>query len=273
MLTPSYKVDRKRLRNGQNSGRSVIEEALPDNLVRLVYFDESGIHRAKDEPYETVAAVMVHGDDQMPAINADLRILRETLPSYLKKDFEFHAANMFKHFRKFGEASKYAEPMRAFLKIMQKHEVEIAAGMVYRPGFEEYSKFKGRSYDWAFMTAIERAATWMKERHSTEGALFISDDATRSQNDFARYVREFREGIPGDEEFSEAADYIVDTIFFGASHASNGIQMADFAGFFLKKHLMGDKLAAPFFQIIRSRYVHELEADWEVEAEATKKIK
>ncbi len=48
--------------------------------MRLIYFDEAGIGSIKAEPITTVAAVVVHGDREMPVVNAKVRAFRSRLP-------------------------------------------------------------------------------------------------------------------------------------------------------------------------------------------------
>jgi hypothetical protein len=46
-------------------------------------------------------------------------------------------------------------------------------------------------------------------------------------------------------------EHLVDTLMFSDSKRSIGLQMADFANFFMRSHLMKDARAEPFYGIIR----------------------
>lgn len=50
-------------------------------------------------------------------------------------------------------------------------------------------------------------------------------------------------------------DHIVDTVYFGQSNESYGIQLADACNFFLKQHLAGNQAAERFYAILKDQIV------------------
>jgi hypothetical protein len=219
--------------------------------MRLVYFDEAGIG---SEPITTVVAVIVHGDDQMPKINADVRAIRVSLPTTKRQRFEFKADVAFSHFRKFGADSLYVRMMRDFLTMMKTNEVVLVACAVELAGFKAHSSGTISALDYAFATCAMFAAAWLKENAPTEGPLCIADEG-RTQESVNTIIHDLRNGVPDVDIV--AVDAFIDTVFFGPSKRSIGIQMADYANFFLKMHCMGDERAEPFFQIIESLYTEK----------------
>jgi hypothetical protein len=225
-----------------------LEDYFPVNPVRIVYFDEAG---TGSEAILTVASVIVHADKQMPIINADVRELRERLDARKRRAFEFKADKMFAHYRKFGKDSLYGDLMREFLRVMKNNEIVIVPFAVNRAGFNANNVGSLSDLDFAFASCAIDTSSWLKDNASNEGALFIADP---SRIDATMYtvIKDLRDGIPNID--IPPVDSIVDTIFFGASKRSTGIQMADYANFFLKMHCLKDSRAEPFFQIIESLF-------------------
>ncbi len=233
------------------ANRQFIEEGFPPNLVRLVYFDDAG---KGSEPIVTAAAVIVHGDKQMPTLNAQARVIREQLPPNKRRRFEFKADNMFAHYRSFGEESIYGRMMRAFLQMMAKNEVPIVEVAIERKGYNIASGGRLDIYDYAFASCAIFVAAWLKENAGDEGALCIADQG-RNENAMHLAIRDLRLGVP--EVEIPAIDAFIDMILFQNSKRSLGVQMADYANFFLKMHCIGDKRAEPFFQIIEPLYTEK----------------
>jgi hypothetical protein len=125
------------------------------NLVRLVYFDESGTGEENSQPIVVVAAVVVHGDEEMRGINKDVREIYNLLPSNKRDRFEFKASKLFGHYRKFRDDSKYRRVMTEFLTVMRKYRLPIQWCAIDRLGFLARSNKKAPSLkpqDFAFFT-------------------------------------------------------------------------------------------------------------------------
>lgn len=228
---------------------------LDRHLSRLIYFDPSGEGSEAKEPIVVVAAVIAHVDDQMRAINADVRKLRELLPSDRRVEFEFKADRLFAHIRKFGDESKYKAVVIEFLKMMRKHEVNIQWSAVHRIGFTAIRKpdSKVSARDMAFLITTLLVEIWFRQKAPNEGGICIADRG-RAEKPMHEMVHEFRTiGIPQIPRVS-TFDHLVDTITFADSKASTGVQMADFANYLKRLNLMNDRFTEPFFEIIRSLY-------------------
>lgn len=222
--------------------------------MRLIYFDETGIGSEREEAITVVAAVIVHGDKQMPLINAEAKRIRDNLPVEKRSNFEFKANAMFSHFRKFKDESSYSKMMTDFLTMMRNFEVPIHYCAVNRAKLEQQIKkadeipIRGwTSAVFTFIACLAFVAVWLEEQAPEEGGLCIADHSVsrKEMEAVVSYLREMgliQKTVPWNN--------IVDTIYFGDSKNSIGIQMADYANFFIRMHLAGDKQAEPFYQII-----------------------
>jgi len=221
--------------------------------VRLIYFDEAGTGSIAREPITTVAAVIVHGDREMPLINARSRELRNLLPEQSRNDFEFKADKMFRKIRKGGNESLYAKLATGFLEMMRELDLRIEALAIDRASFNERGVVP---QDFAFVSVAAGIAQWLHQLNPPEGALVIADPS-RSQDRWQSVIESIRRsGLKiSDGQSSRAQeipplDHLVETIYFGQSRASVGIQMADYANFFFKMHMMRRAEAEPWYKII-----------------------
>lgn len=220
-----------------------IEDRFKKNLVRLIYFDEAGT--ASTQPINVVAAVIVHGDKQMPGINAEVRNLLKKMPVDVRPKFELKADRMFRHVRKFGDNSRYAEMMTGFLSIIRDFELPIEHCAMKRNPVERKAGYKIN--DLAFIRCLSFVGMWLKKNAPREGGFCIADKS-RSDDKIHQMVNEYRR--MGLIENVGLFDNFVDGVVFADSKRSIGLQIADYANFFIKMHLMGDSVAEPFFKII-----------------------
>jgi hypothetical protein len=63
-------------------------------------------------------------------------------------------------------------------------------------------------------------------------------------------LRQYQQTAISIDEPTTQFKHILDTVYFGNSHESIGLQLADACNFFIKRHHMGDTSAERFFQMI-----------------------
>ena len=64
--------------------------------MRLIYLDEAGISNIKQEPFVTMAGIIVHGDSQLRDVERRLKkLVKKHIPEELREDFVFHAKEIF----------------------------------------------------------------------------------------------------------------------------------------------------------------------------------
>jgi hypothetical protein len=223
--------------------------------MRLIYFDEAGIGSIEDEPITTVAAVVVHGDREMPLVNSKVRSIRAKFSIKSQHDFEFKADKMFSHIRKFGVESRYYKITMAFLQMMRDLNLPIYAIAIDRMSFKKcHPSVKPECL--AFGSVAGTIAQWLHSLEPPEGGLCLADKS-RSEQDWESAMESIRHNglVLNDPNNGStinitALDYFSDTMLFQESKKSLGIQMADYANFFYKMHMMKQKDAAFPYQII-----------------------
>jgi hypothetical protein len=217
-------------------------------LARVIYFDDGGTGSKVREPYTVASAVVARIDQDMPVINREVRQIRSRLPERQRAAFEFKADKMFKHFRKFGEKSIYGGMMREFLEMMARVHVEIFQTTAHRASFLKVTDGHMKPQDFAFATCALNASDWLRALDPPEGALCFGDRSP-SETFWHQTIADMRRyGLPAGDK--DSGDQLVDTIFFHHSDRSISIQMADYASFFRKQHVMRIHEAEPFYKIV-----------------------
>ena len=64
--------------------------------MRIAYFDDAGTSSEEQEPFAVVGGVLIHGDREWRAIEADMKhIIEQQVPQSLQANFYFHATHLF----------------------------------------------------------------------------------------------------------------------------------------------------------------------------------
>ncbi len=130
------------------------------------------------------------------------------------------------------------------------------AQAIDRLSFERYQP-SVKPQDIAFGSVATSIAQWLHELKPPEGGLLFADHS-RSEQDWEAAMESMRHGgfsirnpRAGTTLDIPPLDYLADTMLFQHSKKSTGLQMADYVNFFFKMHMMRDKEAEPFYEIIK----------------------
>ncbi len=240
-------------------------------VVRLIYSDETGVGSEADDPLTVVAAVLIHADEQWGPIETAIRALETDLvPPRRHGRYEFKASRLFRR-RRVGDNG---EILRRFLAIIREHELPVSYGAVPRAsiGPSVRSLFTRLSDDAAAAAtaaqelprnvllglaqnlAFVMCATVVDEVFSAnfpnERGLWIADE-NRVTTAMKASMREYQNFVASGLDFPlKTFAHIVDTVYFGKSHESRGLQLADACNFVIKQHLLGDAEIGAFYSII-----------------------
>jgi hypothetical protein len=217
--------------------------------VRTVFSDEAGTGNEADEPIFVVAAVVIDGDHQWPAIDM---VVRGILDTYVFEDrranFEFKAARLF------GQLSKHEGLLREFVQIVDTFQLPIAwcaidrARMVKDYAQQNLTCSTEIMQNLGFSVAATQVEYLMRLLWPNERAIWLADE-TRANQPMKASLRKYQESVPFGAQGTRF-EHIIDTVFFGSSKVSVGIQLADACNFFIKRHFMKDTSAERFFEII-----------------------
>jgi hypothetical protein len=232
--------------------------------VRLVYFDEAGSSQDEvQEPIIAVAAIILHGDLQTGPIERDAGDIIATLvPAELRRDFEFHAKELFSgstKLRGWRKEDRYAA-LSAFLQLVPKHNLPvICIGIVKEGYWRAVAHLKERMsredltyiiHESAFMNCADAVEIWFRSNANFERGFCIADN-TKARDKLKRNFRDFRGAALVEEQ--RRLDHLVDTIYFGDSRESIFLQLADCCAFFIKRTMMDRADVEPFYRIIENQ--------------------
>lgn len=234
--------------------RSIISPRA-GKLVRLIYLDEAGNSGTNlDDPTQPIHVVggIIIKDSQWLQIESEVNILIAHLVPRVadREGFEFHAGDMFQGHGIFDGWPWGArkDALELLLNLFVSHNLPIVWGAVDKQKHKEKYVYPAAPHDLAFLLCAERAERWFKNNAKDDVGMFIADE-TKSKTDMKKSFREYRRKIDFGGR-GDCLEHIIDTIHFADSRETFGIQLADAANYFIKRHLIGSARAEPFYKII-----------------------
>ncbi len=254
--------------------------------MQVVFSDESGCGD-ETEPLAVVTAILINLDNQWEPIQRELSAIRATMPPELldKTHYpvtEIKGSKLFKALRdKWGKVkpSTVAEFLRRILLLVPSHSIHIFHGAIDRAGRQKFLAKTGlpklSEQEEAFRECLGHLEDFVHAIFPKERVLWIADHSGHEKfvkeglkfhqliqvADLSNYVQGKYDEEQGSlaswgrgielRDDPEAASPIVDTIYFGHSHESIALQLADVCCSTITQHLMGREDGNDFYQIIR----------------------
>jgi hypothetical protein len=264
---------------------------LGSTIVQIVFSDESGCgDDTVIEPLAVVTAILLNMDNQWEPVRKELEAIRVMMPPKLldKKHFsltEIKGSLLFKGLRnKINKIlpSTAAEALCRILLLVPKHSIHIFHGAIDRVGRKNFVKrfdapeiseqeeaFReclGRLEDFVHGFLPKEKVLWIADHGGYETAIKEGLRFHRMMQvlDLTEYLRgkyasdteepigiaSWGRGIKLRDD-PEAASTILDTIYFGHSHESLALQLADVCCSVITQHLIGLEDGSDFYEIIR----------------------
>jgi uncharacterized protein DUF3800 len=212
-------------------------------IVHLVYLDDS----RRDRDIQIVCAVIIR-DDAFDFIEQHFGYtISEAVPPAIRAGprFEFHASDMFHGndiWRGFSR-DKAIEVMATALDAMDcLNGPCVTYGSVNLGDLEKGLFGSANPVDVAFRCCCLAIEEWFRKYAPGELAVFISDDTKNHavKNAMRDAFRAFRPKVRSSPLVRGILDHALDDIYFGHSHDSVGIQLADICAFIIRRHLAGN---------------------------------
>jgi Protein of unknown function (DUF3800) len=229
--------------------------------VRVVYSDESGLFGPMEkQPVTVVTAILLNMDSHWMPVHDDLVAVVRATPKRLLADGELKGAELLKGVRK--QVPGAAETLAAVLRTTVANLVPIFYGAVDRAGCKRKSQRiftreigggTATPYERAFEACLERVLTYMHASCRKEKVLWIADHGHNEAEAKAR-LREARMA----NRILDRPSLVADTIYFGHSHESLALQLADVCcstvtQMLLETYYGRHTLGKPFYEIIRNQ--------------------
>jgi Protein of unknown function (DUF3800) len=227
---------------------------LGDQLMRMVYVDESGI--SAGEPYLVVAGAIVHADRQWKALEKHLHAMRDDLlPRDQRRDACFHATELFSGTKKFLRDAWPKERrwkiLDELVSIPSKFDLPLVCGFVRKeefkagnPTINSATSLAVNAQAVAFNVCVLAADRWMQESaEADEVALVIAENnheaargLMRSLVNCNRNPTKMATPDEGCRRFLPLTR-IVDTVHFVQKLDSSLLQVADACAFSIMRRL------------------------------------
>jgi hypothetical protein len=261
MLTPTV--------NEARILRKSIIGVLPNGvIVKVVYSDETGMGSMKTEPLTVLTAIILNLDRQCKPVEKSLRaILAKTPKGLLENGRELKGKNLYSAVRK--GIREAGETLTNVLKVIHNESIPIFHAAIDRANFEIYKSIlnetqrekKMTAYEMVFENCVaviddtvrtftEESTLWITDRSDRK-----REPATRRRMDEHR-VRETADVLLGRYTVLKGGETtIADTVYFGDSHESLLLQLADVCCstvnlYLLEKYYSWRPCVKPYFDII-----------------------
>ena len=117
-------------------------------------------------------------------------------------------------------------------------------------------------YDVAFRVCLDDVESYVDKFIPKENVLWIADVGHQSDLKMSFNMQQIMSlssttaalGLSPDNAFQS---HIADTIYFGDSHESRALQLADVCCSVIAGHILNDPVVEPYYEMIRPRLTHE----------------
>jgi hypothetical protein len=251
--------------------------------------DEAGISKPAQEPFVTVAGIIVHADNKLNAIEGQLdRILQRHIPEHQREGFVFHAMELFN-----GGGKVFKRPKREIVgplewpmerrfaiadeiaAIPKKFDLPIALSFIERakfpksfdlpPEWTEAQKTVAAHVS-AFMASALVIEHWIRKNASNENCLLVAEDNAQARSiirDVQQHHQDKKIEAVLDEKTRKHFPLrkIKEDPLFQSKRPSHPLVVADFCAYVFKRVLMGDTRYERFFDPFRQKIV-TFEEEW-----------
>lgn len=253
--------------------------------VRLVFSDESG-NGSKDDPNTVVAAILVNFDwwtelqEQLEGLIEAQGIdpaTYEIKGTRLARDIRVARLHPSTEHERRAVAAKAI--WNGAMGLLYLHKVPVFGAAVNRAGFAELCKFPPQEpfidreavtpYMTAFADCLTQVDRYVHTLLPHDEILWISDKAGDHENRLKNVLkgirtierkfdlRQFDPRLPEPHIL-----HIKDTIYFGHSHESRGLQLADLCAATIAYHLRGETDIEDFHTLLTIQLVNRIKATY-----------
>jgi Protein of unknown function (DUF3800) len=275
---------------GERQGRQCgsISGLSRASIVRVVYSDESGTD--EKQPITVVAAILLNMDSQWEPVERELSALKVALPRRLLygQSRELKGSLLFKGLRRKlhrVEPAKAAEALLRVLSVAVKNKVIVFYGAIDRAGRADWCEEHGillgalqTEEEAAFSECLRRVDGFIHTVMPEERVLWIADrngfelslkkgleffqlmqrtDLETLTKSYGKVAHASSFADLGLDVSEDRPARVVDTIYFGDSHESLALQLANVCCSTIAQHLLGELDALPFYNLIRNQIIAE----------------
>lgn len=235
-----------------------------DRLVRLAYFDESGMSSKTQEPWVVVGGALVHGDHQLTKLELALEaIVNEHIPEGDRDNFVLHAGEIYGGYGKYFDKKRNPEwedwERRAAIlddlaKVADKANVQIVFAGVEKErwgppkftyGPNERPNLLTEMHVTAFVVCAVEVELWLRQHARQEHCMMIVEDNKESRSLISSTQRFYQDrkltqALTEDQRKLFPLRKIKEDPAFQKKRAHHPLVLADFISFTVKRKYMND---------------------------------
>ncbi len=244
--------------------------SMDEVAMQVVYSDESGIGSEIKEPLTVVTAFIINMDKDWVAVEQKLfPIIKRNYRQFGHK--ELKGAALLRQLRRNGGKVKDADRiLKEVLSVPYEHFLPIFYGAVHRTKFN--AMIAGRPINakidtplrWALRDCLEQVESYVHARFKDDKIMWIADQASYNETSYRREHASAQRWVKwGVRKFSLEREkprlsHLVDTMYFGPSHESAALQLADVCGSVVSQYLRSkfikpEPFVEPYYELIRCR--------------------
>jgi hypothetical protein len=244
-----------------------------DNLVRIVYLDESGIGGERDGEFIIVGGVIVHGDHQLNKLRVALReVMNEHIPEADRETLVLHAADIYngnKYFDK-GRKPEWADVGRrmallsALTAIPAKLNLVVVFGLLDKkriPGMmEAFGLSKPKEIlqhvvGLTYLGCLFEVDQWFRQNAKGENCFIVAED----NHDTRQFIKDMQHQhqdpkiplqIDAEREYLPLR-HIHEDPNFQPKRVAHPLILADVISFVVKRALGGDRQAEALYESLK----------------------
>lgn len=228
----------------------------------LAYLDDSGT-KQRNVKFQVLSAVIIKDIDFAPTEMLTGVVLggADLLPpDKLEKFEEFHAYELVRGYGVFEgiDPEKRMGAVDALLSTLVAVDAKVVYGAVDRSRLSQHLYGSADPIDIAFRICICGITDWLDKHHNGELAIIIADETEdkKVKQTLSTSFRQLRpHGRPPDFDCGNMAN-IHDSMYFGNSKDSIGIQLADLSSYLIARHLEQDSSTEGFYNRLQDQIVH-----------------
>ncbi len=221
------------------------------SVVRVVFSDESSVEYNNKQVF-VVAGVMLNMDSQWHKLVKHFNML----PEGWRERREIKGARLLQDIRK----ERGPDSDRA-LRVMCQIPFNVGCP-IFSGAVDPLSVGDLKPLDVAFRMCMDAVDAYLETIAAREKILWIADTCAEVarmkliqgiQRTLTASTAQAVLGLGG-QSFDS---HLVDTVYFGDSHESRALQLADVCCSVISGHLLGDPVVKPYYEILRPRIVNE----------------
>lgn len=211
--------------------------------VRIVYSDES--EQGANERLVVVSAIMLNMESQWEKLESDF----ELLPEGWRNRREVKGSQLLRDLR-VDRGPESESALKILCAIPAARGIPIFTGAVSSSALGSLSP-----YDVAFRICMDRVESYLETVVPWEKILWIADTGHESRMKTAFDMQRFYSlrSIAADFGLAPRQDFglhLIDAIYFGDSHESRALQLADVCCSVITGHLLDDPIVKPYYEMI-----------------------